>query len=197
MYLFFDTETNGKPLDYKAPMNNVNNWPRVAQLAWAKYSPLGDIIKERSYLIKPDGWVIPKEKFFIDNGMSTERNEMLGEPVASVLSIFIEDMQDCEVLVAHNMTFDYNILGAEMIRAKMRSEKKLLRVCTMESTTNFCALPGGYKGSFKWPKLEELHEKLFGCKFDNAHDAMGDVKATADSFFECLKRGIIKKELWA
>ena len=30
--LFFDTETTGLPVDYKATYANVNNWPRLCGL---------------------------------------------------------------------------------------------------------------------------------------------------------------------
>jgi hypothetical protein len=35
-YLIFDTETTGTPKNYKAPMKDIENWPRVIQLACAK-----------------------------------------------------------------------------------------------------------------------------------------------------------------
>lgn len=33
MYLFFDTETTGLPKNWKAPVSDLNNWPRLVQLA--------------------------------------------------------------------------------------------------------------------------------------------------------------------
>lgn len=50
-------------------------------------------------------------------------------------------------------------------------------------------------GRFKWPKLIELHRKLFGTGFDDAHDALADVKACGKCFFEMKRRGIIKLEV--
>lgn len=46
---------------------------------------------------------------------------------------------------------------------------------------------GGRGGRFKSPKLEELSEKLFGHKFDEAHNAAADVNATAQAFFEMMR----------
>ena len=34
MYLFFDTETTGLPRNWKAPVTDLNNWPRMVQIAW-------------------------------------------------------------------------------------------------------------------------------------------------------------------
>ena len=41
------------------------------------------------------------------------------------------------------------------------------------------------------PKLQELHRKLFGCDFDNAHDALSDIRATEKCFWEMRKRKLI------
>jgi hypothetical protein len=43
-------------------------------------------------------------------------------------------------------------------------------------------------------KLEELYEKLYGEKFDEAHNAAADVNATAQVFFEMMRIGIIPAE---
>lgn len=34
-YLFFDTETCGLPRDYKAPLDDFENWPRMVELSCA------------------------------------------------------------------------------------------------------------------------------------------------------------------
>ena len=31
MYLFFDTETTGLPKNWKTPLNDLNNWPRLSE----------------------------------------------------------------------------------------------------------------------------------------------------------------------
>lgn len=183
-YLVFDTETTGKPKDYKAPMTDVDNWPRVIQLAFNVYSREGELNASHCHLIKPDGWVIPTEKFWIDNGFNTAINEAKGIPIAEALALFIEASLDCHTMVAHNMAFDYNILGAEMIRAQISSHNKLRRICTMETGTDLCRLPSPYGRGYKWPNLTELHTKLFGTGFDGAHDAAGDVAACAKCFFK-------------
>jgi hypothetical protein len=38
MYLFFDTETTGLPKNWKAPVTDLNNWPRMN-------SPIGYLIQ--------------------------------------------------------------------------------------------------------------------------------------------------------
>lgn len=187
--LFFDTETNGKPIDYKAPITNLDNWPRIIQLGWV-FDDDG-VITEMQSLIKPDGWEIPEEDFWINHGYSTEGNELLGSPMPEVLERFCQDLSKADVVVAHNIAFDYPITAAEMIRYGISPEKKSRqKICTMESSTNYCKIPGKYR-NWKWPNLTELHEKLFNEGFDGAHDALSDVRACARCFNELVKLGVI------
>jgi DNA polymerase III epsilon subunit-like protein len=184
--VIFDTETNGKPLNWNAKMTHLKNWPRVTQLAFSLVDiPSGQRLTEYQSLIKPDGWLIPKEQFFIDNNMSTERCQSEGKPIAEVFGHFVESVNVADFLVAHNIAFDYNVLGAEMIRSGIRA-KKLTRICTMLASCKYCQLPRN-----KWPKLIELHQKLFGNDFEGAHDAMFDVNATEKCFIELVKLKII------
>ncbi len=62
----------------------------------------------------------------------------------------------------------------------------------MESSTDFCAIDGPY--GYKWPKLQELHNKLFGVGFTEAHNAAADIAATAACFWEMKKRGMFKEQ---
>lgn len=188
-YLFFDTETTGLPKDWKAPVTNLNNWPRLVQLAYELYDDEGYKITEANYIIKPEGFFIPKEASNI-HGISHERALKEGEILLSVLNNFAEIIKNSDTLVAHNMSFDEKIIGAEFLRngiVDYTSKKR--KICTMQSTTDFCAIHGYY--GHKWPTLQELHEKLFGKGFDDAHDAYVDVSATARCFFELRKLGEI------
>ena len=86
------------------------------------------------------------------------------------------------------MSFDYSIVGSEFLRKELEDNLKDKPIVdTMEFGTNVCQLPGGRGGRFKSPKLEELSEKLFGHKFDEAHNAAADVNATAQAFFEMMR----------
>ena len=104
--------------------------------------------------------------------------------------MFNEQLQECTHLVAHNMSFDEKVLGAEMIRMKMKSGNKPVKMCTKELSTDFCKLPG-QRGDFKWPKLEELYKILFEEDMENAHDALGDVLSCAKCFFQLKELNII------
>ena len=60
-YLFFDTETTGLPKDYKAPLADLNNWPRLVQLAYLLFDTDGNELSSGDFIIKPEGFSIPAE----------------------------------------------------------------------------------------------------------------------------------------
>ncbi len=191
MYLIFDTETTGLPHNKKAPVEDLDNWPRLVQLAWQLHNPSGKLISTGNHIVKPEGFTIPFNAERI-HGISTKRALEVGETLSEILNKFSEDVKKAEVLVGHNIAFDNKIMGAEYLRtgqANLLADAK--NIDTAEDTKAFCQLQGGIGGQLKAPKLIELYEKLFDEGFDDAHDAAYDVDATAKAFFECLKRGII------
>lgn len=192
MIIIFDTETTGLPKNWSAPTSDGDAWPRMVQLAWQHYSEDGRKVAEHNYIIRPEGFTIPDEVAAI-NRITTERAEREGVPLEYALGAFHHSMLLTHTLVAHNISFDEKIVGAEMLRIGMKKthddffEKH--RVCTMHGSTAFCAIPG--PRGMKWPKLQELHEKLFNEQFEGAHDALVDVEALARCYFELRKRCII------
>lgn len=188
MYLFFDVETNGLPKNYNAPVRQIDNWPRIIQLAWAKYDDNATLVNQQCQLIEPDNWEIPDKPFWRDNAYSTKRNRAEGVPIQDALSIMTSHIDTAHTLVAHNLKFDHAVVCAEMIRSGIAPTTKPAKRCTMLESVDLCKIPHPKKkGYYKWPKLEELHQFLFGKTFDNAHDALADVKATASCFFEMNK----------
>ncbi|MGF1637205.1 MAG: DNA polymerase III subunit alpha [Cyclobacteriaceae bacterium] len=192
MYLIFDTETTGLPKNYNAPHTDLDNWPRMVQIAWQLHDNTGKLLSAESMIIKPEGFTIPFNAEKV-HGISTERALKEGLPLAEVLGKFAEDLQKTQWLIGHNVTFDLNIVGAEFVRAGMETNMWELTVLdTMLTSTDFCALPGGKGGKFKWPSLTDLHKKLFNEGFDDAHDAAYDVAATAKCFFGLITHKVVK-----
>ena len=188
MYLIFDTETTGLPKSWKAPVFQVNNWPRVIQMAWQVFDAAGDRIDEYSGLVRPEGFVIPVEAEKV-HGISTAAATEHGTPIAQVLEKFRSAISRASLLVGHNINFDMNVVGAEFFRLENGNPlAKARRLCTMEVSTNFCAIPGKY--GFKWPTLPELHERLFGESVKELHDAKADVETCARCFFELKRLGV-------
>ena len=190
VYLFFDTETTGLPRSWNAPVTALDNWPRLVQLAYMAYDSEGALLSSFDCLIKPEGFTIPAESARI-HGITTERALKEGRELAGVLREFKALLDQARYLVAHNMSFDEKIMGAELLRNGLPDiPAAKCRICTMHSTTEYCALPG--PRGYKWPKLAELHQKLFGADFEGAHNASSDVAATAKCFWELKQLGVIK-----
>ena len=59
MYLVFDTETTGLPQRWNAPIEDVDNWPRVVQLAWQLHAADGSLMEAKEFLVRPEGFNIP------------------------------------------------------------------------------------------------------------------------------------------
>lgn len=193
MYLIFDTETTGIPHNKTAPITDLDNWPRLVQLAWQLHDPKGKLLTQHNYIIRPDGFDIPFKAEQV-HGISTQRATQEGHELKMVLGLLETDLAKTKILVGHNIEFDINIIGAELIRSSLPTENflGLAKLDTGIVSTEFCQLQGGIGGKLKMPRLNELHEKLFGKKFDDAHDASYDVAATARSFFGLIKKEIVK-----
>jgi DNA polymerase III epsilon subunit-like protein len=190
-YLFFDTETTGLPKNWNAPVTDLQNWPRLVQLAFVYFKD-GFEVESKDYIIKPEGFVIPDDVAKV-HGINTQMANEKGVALQIALNEFASLLERADFVVAHNMSFDEKIIGAEFLRKNMINYlDKKQAICTKEISTNFCAIPSssGFK-EFKWPKLSELHTKLFGADFANSHNAFGDVIATAKCFWEMKNRGII------
>jgi DNA polymerase-3 subunit epsilon len=188
-YLFFDTETTGVPRDWKAPITNFDNWPRIVQVAWLVYDSNGNQILKNEFIIKPNGFEIPLEASNV-HGITTQYAIENGVNIEVVLLNFEKHCEKSKYLIAHNINFDSKVIGSEYLRSLSRNPvSKLVKKCTMESSTNFCKIPGSY--GYKWPKLSELYIKLFGVEFEGAHDALADIEATARCFWEMKKLKLI------
>lgn len=189
MYLFFDTETTGLPRNWKSPVSDLNNWPRLVQLAYLFYDNNGNRISGGDHIIKPEGFTIPADASNI-HGITQERAIREGKPLLTVLQSFQSLINQADYLVAHNMSFDEKIVGAEFLRNRMQDSIAMKKkICTMQSSTNFCAIDGPY--GYKWPKLSELHYKLFRTGFEEAHNASVDINATAKCYWELKRIGKI------
>lgn len=113
---------------------------------------------------------------------------------------FIEDVIDeimtyinePDITIWHNIEYDQDMIKLELRRKEQeyRYQPKQV-VCTMKTTVDFCAIQWNW-ARFKYPKLWELHKKLFWEYFTWAHDAMTDVEATLRCFLELVKLDVIK-----
>jgi DNA polymerase-3 subunit epsilon len=189
MYLFFDTETTGLPKNWKAPVTDLDNWPRMIQIGWTVCNEKGERVAAAEYIIKPNNFTIPSEASNV-HGITTQKAIEEGVELDVVLNEFNVLVNQSNFIVAHNISFDEKIIGAEFLRRAVESRfEKTPKICTMKAATDYCKIPGPY--GYKWPKLSELHIKLFGLDFVGAHDAFADIEATERCFWEMKRLGLI------
>ena len=190
--LFFDTETTGLPKDkYQPATFSKDNWPDLVSISWQLYS--GDELKRKeAFLIKPDGWTISEEVSKI-HGITHEMAEKNGLPLMTVLKLFKLDLAYSDLIVAHNIDFDKNVLlNAYKWRLNMEPsfwphEKEF---CTAQNSKADLKLPSRQKvvnpkDPYKLPRLDELYEATFGEPApSNAHSAERDVEVMQKIFWK-------------
>ena len=182
MYLFFDTETTG--------LNR--NTSHLVQIAWILIDEDGNEESRRNHIIRPDGFIIPHAASEI-HGITTTHANKYGEPLEDVLEEFTDVAELATILIAHNIDYDIAILKNDFnyvdLEFPLHGKTK---ICTMKLSTAWCRLPKMNNGTgFKYPRLEELHYRLFGKGFANAHDAMADVEACMRCYFGLVEHGVI------
>lgn len=196
-YLFFDVETTGLPERGACPTQS-EKWPRIVQIAWTNYSSAQTKISGSNIIVKPVGYDIPDESAKIHR-ITNDIALMEGRPIEEALGAIAGDLAVADIVVCHNTEFDINVLNSEFHRYDLFDEfamlKKKRNICTMKETIDYCCLEPKVMGTFKFPRLEELHMKLFSEGMVNAHDAQVDTEYLAKCFFELVKRGIISVEL--
>lgn len=190
MHLIFDTETTGLPTNWKAPVSDTDNWPRMIQLAYQLYDDSQRLIKEVDHIIKPEGFVIPKEASDI-HGITTQQALEQGILLSDAIEEFFSDLRQATHVIAHNADFDTKIIDAERVRLDMSPvlTTQTTCICTMKQSTPICKIPGPY--GYKWPRLEQLHRYLFEEDFSGAHNALYDVQATAKCYFKLREQHLL------
>lgn len=186
-YMFFDTETNSLKQD------------RVAlQLAWILTDEEGNTALKKTFYLKRDVYIEPGA-----SQVNHITNELLKEKGVSPVEVykqFVDDLSKIEILVAHNYSFDIQVLRNDFQTFGLDlSLLEKSHICTMLWSKEYVQAKNVY-GSLKNPRLEEMAGLLlFGDinhSFPKAHDALFDSLLTKDSFFK-LKQledvGMLKK----
>lgn len=191
--LFFDTETTGLTKRRSEHMSEVDIYPRLVQLGWILACEDGSILHQGNVIVKPEGFEIPEQAARI-HGITTEMALEKGQPVTYALGMFIFDMAKADAIVGHNIGFDKKVVGAELHRLGFdpvaEEMRGMMTFDTMTQSTDYCKILD-IRGRIKYPKLMELYQFLFGKDFENAHDAMADITATKECYFELVNRGVI------
>lgn len=184
MTLIFDTETTGLPAkgQYDNPLHP--DCPRMVELAAVLFADDFHVTATLENIIRPEGFAIPDVASHV-HGITTERAIVEGAPLRDVIDAF--DLMRCSanLLVSHNMQYDWLILRKEYLVLEEQIPSTLVvmnRFCTKDAMTSICRLPG-FRGQFKWPTLQEAYRHFFSEDFSGAHGALADVMACARVYF--------------
>jgi ATP-dependent DNA helicase DinG len=104
------------------------------------------------------------------------------QPFSAHAEDVLQIIYEADSVVAHNLSYDYEMVCIELARLDKKARWPMTRICTVEQSEWY----KGYRLN-----LGALHEHLFGCKFEDAHRARSDVEALAKCFNEMRQRGDI------
>jgi DNA polymerase III epsilon subunit family exonuclease len=176
--LVFDTETTDLILNRTL---RLDKQPEIIEFYGCIASlETGEIIEELHQFIKPKNKIDETSKAFkahcITNLMVSASPSFTD--VADTIKNFIEK---ATTVIAHNASFDTEMLDTEFERLDQKINWPSV-LCTVEQTVYL----KGYR-----MKLNDMHEYLFGERFENAHKADIDTKALLRCCCELYKRKVL------
>lgn len=209
--LVFDTETTGLPKSKIMNPDTLNLWPYTVQFSYVIYDTnLNDIVVSSDKIVKlKDGITIPEDSIKI-HGITNEIAQKNGINIESIINEFFSHLRNVDLLVGHNVSFDINMIKVELLRliyeAKIISENEVKECkynlhfltnyknicCTLQESIDLCnikAIDKFGKEYTKFPKLLELHQKLFESTPNNLHNSFNDILVTLRCFMK-LKHDI-------
>jgi len=197
--LLFDVETSGF-ISKKIPANDPEQaW---AVQVGAILSTQNEDLDKINHIIQANGREMNYHAQKI-HGISIEQSETEGLPEIEVAEKFGLLLRQADMIVCHNFDFDWAFVY-QMLERNIDDLSDEARSAFYLDLPSFCTMKSkevkqhvkarNVKGAIKWPKLIELHEKLFGEGFADAHDAFADITATKNCFFELIKQEIITIE---
>jgi DNA polymerase III epsilon subunit-like protein len=212
--LVFDTETTGLPETRVINPEALHLWPYIVQFSYVIYdTDLNEMVECKNYIIKVKEGVNISEDSVKFHGITNEISKAKGIPVEEVLNEFFFYLRNCDKLVGHNVSFDINIVKIELLRMvhlnkKKFSEEEIKEIkwnlhyfsnykpiyCTLQESIELCSIPAVNKSGktyFKYPKLVELHEKLFKTIPNGLHNSLNDILVT----LRCYVKMVENKDL--
>lgn len=205
--IVFDTETTGLPKTKFISPDTLNKWPHIVQFSYVIYDTIiNQIVEVCDFIIKMNENVIIPEDSINIHKITNEISQDKGIKIDLVLNKFIEHLNSSDILVGHNISFDINMVKVELLRLiynnnsnkfeqEMKTNKNNLYLltnfkniyCTMQESIELCnlkSLDKHGKEYVKFPKLIELHNKLFNSIPNNLHNALNDILVTLRCFIK-------------
>lgn len=203
--LVFDTETTGLPKTKIINPDTLDQWPNVVQFSYIIFDTnLNDIVESKNYIIKVSESILISEDSVKIHGITNEMSFKEGVLISEVLNEFFYYLRDVDCIVGHNISFDINMIKVELLRiiydksiksAEIKHYKYDLHYisnykniyCTLQESINFCnikAIDKFGREYLKYPKLIELHQKLFNTSPNNLHNSFNDILITLRCFMQ-------------
>ena len=184
MYIILDIETTG--LIPKDGSNNFYNYKildkyegcRMLQICYEILDSNLNVMITKSFYINEIN-----TKDCINNshihGITLDTLQLYGIKIDKFVEQFKIDISNCNVIIAHNLQFDYSILMSELYRYNYTDVidiiNNMTRKCSMRLT----------RGIFgKFPKLIDLYNYSHNTNYSSlagAHNAVNDVKYLRES----------------
>lgn len=188
MEYFFDTESTGFPrscgwLDPEQP--------HVVQFGYILGTE-DNIVAEGCITVKPDvgSWEMNPGAQKC-HGLSKSHIMDKGVSSRAVVEFIQTLLKYSHRKIAHNVAFDQKMLSIMFARAGQDfSAWYEDTYCTQSETKALCGLTT-VRGAAKMPKLEELHEFLFGVGVLGTHNALADAHIMRRCYYELKKRGLV------
>lgn len=186
-YLFFDTETTGLPSD-RIPASKISGiWPNLVSIAWILANEDGVILHSEYHIVKPINWIIPEQSVAIHKITKTIADKY-GMELREVIDRFMWYVNECDVIVAHNLNFDQNVINNalkwQLGKAMMIEDYGKRLFCTMHNGRTIVGTPCKTPGKFRNVKLVDMYITLFGREPNGVlHNAMTDTQVLMDCFY--------------
>jgi len=181
--LVFDTETTGLP-ERNASIIDVEKWPHILQLSYILYdTETKTLLELYDNLIKiPPGVIITPGSEAIHH-ISSDMCQDKGIPIIDALNAFNIALDQADVIVGHNISFDKRLIMVECKRLRILQRFTVNGIqkpeyCTMKKSTDICKIEAeSCSGEmyYKYPKLSELHLHLFEEEAHGTHNALVDI----------------------
>lgn len=207
--LVLDTETTGLPQTKVLSQELLELWPYIVQFSYIIYDiDTNSIMKVNDNILNIPEDIVMSEEVIKIHGITNIMSQESFVLFSHVIDEFYQDLKSVDIIVGHNLSFDLNVIKAELMRENEKliinlDEKRKSRrlrslppinfnnhlqcleylmekqtYCTMTNSISLCNIKAVSKYGreyTKFPKLAELHYKLFNVVPKQLHNALHDV----------------------